>query len=64
MAAKESGKLFKARRRGYFRVQEVNTLTPYFLIKNGEDIRMVYNGTYKSGIPTLRYLWLDTLYVM
>ena len=46
MATKESGKLSKVRRREYVRVVEINILTLCFSLKKGEDISMVYNGTY------------------
>ena len=51
MAAKESGKLSKVRRREYVRVGEVNILNHFFLLTKGEDISMVYNGTY-TGLNT------------
>ena len=46
VAAKESRKLSKVRRRGYVRMGEVNILTHYFSVTKGEDISMVYKGTY------------------
>ena len=49
MAARESGKLVKARRRGYVRVGEVKSLNQHFSVPKGDDIRMVYNGT-SSGL--------------
>ena len=64
VAAKESGKLANVRRRRYVRVGEVNILTHYLSLTKEKYIRMVYNGTYKYGIPTLRYLWLDPLSVL
>ena len=46
LAAKESRKLSKFRRRGYVRVGDVNILTHYLSLTKGEDKRMVYNETY------------------
>ena len=64
VAAKESVKLTKVRRRGYVRVGEVNILTNYLSVTKREEIWMVYNGTYQYGIPTLSYLWLYPIYVL
>ena len=55
MATKESGKLSKVRRREYVIVVEVNILTRYLSLTKGEDIRMVYNGTYTDLNTSLWY---------
>ena len=55
MAAKESGKLCMVRRRENVRVREVNILNHFFLLTKGEDIRMVYNGTYTDLNTSLWY---------
>ena len=34
---------------------EVNILTHYFLVMKGEDIRMIYNGTFTSLHTSLWY---------
>ena len=48
VASKNSGKLSKVRRRGYVRVEGVNSLTRYFLVIKGEYIRIVCIETYIS----------------
>ena len=53
--AKEFGKLFKVRSREYVRVVEVNILNHYLSVTRGEDIRMVYNGTYTDLNTSLWY---------
>ena len=54
LAAKESSKLAKVRRRGYFIMGDVNSLTRYSSVPQGEDTRMDFNGN-SSGLNTL--LW-------
>ena len=45
VTTKESLKLAKDRHRGYVGMVEVKSLTRYFSVTKGEDIRMVYNGS-------------------
>ena len=45
VAYKEFIKLAKVRRRVHVRMGEFKNLTHYLSVPNGEDIRMVYNGT-------------------
>ena len=52
MAANESSKLSKVKRRGYAIMVDVDILTRYFSLPKVEDIIMVYNGTY-NGLNTL-----------
>ena len=46
---KEQNNLAKVLWIGYVRAGEVSSLTNYFCVPKGEDIRMVYNGT-SSGL--------------
>ena len=60
MDAKKYGKLAKVIRRGYVRVVEVTSLNHSLLLPKGEEIRMVYNGTYSDMNTSL---WAPHFYL-